>query len=265
MPKNFNSPLADISPCLAPEPIRIDSVKPTHAICRNQCIFTKGESSEEYESLYKLRYQVYCHEANFLDPDDYPDGLEFDEFDASAEHFLATDANSGHDVIGTVRLVKWSEQLSFPTAVYFESLLDQLDHLQFPLESTAEISRLCISKQYRKRAMDGLQSVEGSADAGELRRPYPEVILELFKVMYCASRNDLGITHWIASFEESLYRLLNSYGVHLELLVPDAIDYFGKVKIYGASIDQLEETMKIRKPELYAFFCEQNRAIVPEN
>lgn len=225
---------------------------------RNNGILTKGESAEDYELLFRLRYQVYCHETNFLDPDNYSDGLECDEFDAFSEHFLATDVNSNHDIFGTVRLVKWSEQLSFPTAVYYESLLEELERRKFPLDSTAEISRLCISRKYRKQVVDGLQGAECYAEIGDQRRGSPEVILELFKIMYCSSRYDLGITHWIASFEDSLYRLLNRYGVHLELLAPDEIDYYGKVKIYGASIDQLEESMKMHKPELYAFFCEQS-------
>lgn len=37
------------------------------------------------ESVYSLRYQVYCHEANFLNPEDYSEGLEHDEFDPASE------------------------------------------------------------------------------------------------------------------------------------------------------------------------------------
>lgn len=222
---------------------------------------TKGESAEEYEALYRLRYQVYCHEAQFLNPDNYPSGLECDKFDTVAEHFLATNANNDDNPVGTVRLVKWSEEYSFPTAVYFDSLLEQLERLNYPIESTAEISRLCISKQYRKRALDGILGAGGYVDSDDRRRKYPEIILELFKIMYRSSRYNLGITHWIATFESSLYRLLDRYGVHLEPLAPEEIDYYGNVKIYGASIDQLEETMKIKKPELFAFFSEEQKII----
>jgi len=219
---------------------------------------TKGTDLEEYHALHSLRYQVYCHEAHFLNPDEYPAELEIDEFDTVSEHFIATKANSNHDIVGTVRLVRWSEHLSFPTAVFFKPLLDQLDHKKFPHATTAEISRLCISKQYRKRTKDGLLGVDGYLDTtGDQRRKYPEIILELFKIMYLASRNDLGITHWIATFETSLYRLLDRYGVHLDLLTTEEIDYYGKVRIYGASIHQMEETMKRLKPELFAFFCKQ--------
>lgn len=220
-------------------------------------MLAKGASIEDYRLLYKLRYQVYCHEANFLDPEDYSDGLEFDAFDAFSEHFMATIPDRNHEIVGTVRLVNWSEQLSFPTAMHFESLLQELDRLNFPLDSTAEISRLCVSKQYKRRPFDGLQADEGFAEIGKQRRDNPDIILELFKILYCSSRYDLGITHWIASFEDSLSRLLHRYGVHLELLCSEEIDYYGKVKIYGASIDQVEKNMKLHRPEIYEFICEQ--------
>jgi N-acyl amino acid synthase of PEP-CTERM/exosortase system len=206
-------------------------------------------------SSYSLRYQVYCHEAKFLNPDNYTVGLEFDEFDIVSEHFVATNPKNDNDVVGTVRLVKWSENLSFPTANYMRSLNKHLKALKFPLDSTAEVSRLCITKRYRR---DGLVSANSLMDRKNQHHEYPVVILELFKNMYLASRYALGITHWIATFEDSLHRLLKIYGVDLKLLIPDEIDYCGKVKLYGASIEHVETEMKRRKPEFYAFFCAQS-------
>ncbi len=220
-------------------------------------LLNKEDNMIDYESLYGLRYQVYCHEAQFLDPEDYSDDLEYDEFDAVSEHFLSTNPNNNNDAVGTVRLVRWSQQLAFPTVTHFDSLLDELKRQRFPLESTAEISRLCITKQYRRRTTDGLLGVDSYLDNSDARRKFPVVLLELFKNMYLASKYSLGITHWIATFEDSLYRLLKRYGVHFNLLIPDEIDYYGKVRIYGASLQELEEEMKMRRPELYDFFREQ--------
>lgn len=218
----------------------------------------KEKHSPEYQSLYKLRYQVYCHEAHFLNPANYPSGLEIDEYDAVSEHFLATNADNSDEIIGTVRLVKWSERLSFPTAAHYKALLLQLDRLRFPLDSTAEISRLCISKLYRKRAIDGLLGIEGYTENRDPRRHHPMILLKLLRSMYCASKEELGITHWIATFEDGLYRLLNRYGIRFELITQDEIEYYGKVKIYGASIQYIEQVLKITKEDLYEFFCEQS-------
>ena len=35
-------------------------------------------SDELKKEVYKLRYQVYCIEAGFEDPEQYPDKMEFD-------------------------------------------------------------------------------------------------------------------------------------------------------------------------------------------
>jgi N-acyl amino acid synthase of PEP-CTERM/exosortase system len=210
-----------------------------------------------YESLYSLRYQVYCHEAHFLNPDLFSEGLEYDEFDPVSKHFLARNPDNSDEIVGTVRLVRWTEVLTFPSVKYIKSLLNQLSRLKFPLESTAEISRLCITKKYRRRTMDGLIGMDSYAGNNDKHRKHPVLLLELLKNMLHASKYDLGITHWIATFEDSLYRLLERYGIHFNLLIPDEIDYYGKVKIYGASLDHVEEQMKMRKPEWHSFFYEQ--------
>ena len=51
------------------------------------------------ESVYSLRYQVYCHEANFLNPEDYSDGLEHDEFDPVSEHYSVTNPTNRNEAI----------------------------------------------------------------------------------------------------------------------------------------------------------------------
>ena len=44
------------------------------------------------EQSYRLRYQVYCLERKFLRAEDYPEGLEHDEFDRHSIHVGAVDA-----------------------------------------------------------------------------------------------------------------------------------------------------------------------------
>lgn len=212
-------------------------------------------------SHHRLRYQVYCHEARFLNPDDYPSGLEIDEFDAFSEHFVAHSRERNKELIGTVRLIKWSKDLSFPTARHYESLLDDLARLHFPLHATAEISRLCISKLYRKRMRERLFGGSEFRQARHRSQNQPEVILELFKLMYRACNEELGITHWLASFEDCLLRLLERHKIRLGLLTPKEINYFGRVKIYAASIHDIEEELKAHNKELYRYFCDQ--AAVP--
>lgn len=43
------------------------------------------------KETYRLRYQVYCHEAEFLDDSEYPDEIESDIYDKHSVHFAALD------------------------------------------------------------------------------------------------------------------------------------------------------------------------------
>ncbi len=60
------------------------------------------------EQSYRLRYQVYCLERKFLRAEDYPNGLEIDEFDRHAAHIGAIDSHG--ELAGTARVVRASEQ-----------------------------------------------------------------------------------------------------------------------------------------------------------
>lgn len=56
---------------------------------------------------FRLRYQVYCVENEYEPPNAYPEGLEIDDHDARAEHFLVR-AGTFHGRgrwIGTMRLI----------------------------------------------------------------------------------------------------------------------------------------------------------------
>ena len=144
------------------------------------------------ESVYSLRYQVYCHEANFLNPENYFDGLEHDEFDPVSEHYSVTNPTNRNEAIGTIRLVRWTQQHSFPTVKYCPALLEHLRLVKFPFESTAEISRLCITKQFKTQAMDALP-YGGYAESKGRVEEMPTILFKLLKNMYPASKYALGI------------------------------------------------------------------------
>ena len=111
-----------------------------------------GSNSDDpiLKSIYRLRYQVYVNEWGFEKPEDHhPDGLEMDEYDGHSRHIYACSRNSD-EVIGTARIILGSEQ-PFPIERHF-------DVSAFPVgdrrSQAAEISRLAISKNFRRRAID---------------------------------------------------------------------------------------------------------------
>lgn len=61
-------------------------------------------SSNSREKAFRLRYDVYCKEKKWLNPNQYLDMLEQDEHDKRSEIFLAYDATI-NQIIGTARLI----------------------------------------------------------------------------------------------------------------------------------------------------------------
>ena len=101
--------------------------------------------------VYRLRYKVYCEEWGFEKPEDHPGGLEMDQFDAHSVHIGAVLKETGL-LIGTIRIIM-NSNMGFPIENHcrIEKDLSWLDKARI-----GEISRLAVSKDYRKRAIDKL-------------------------------------------------------------------------------------------------------------
>jgi len=218
---------------------------------------------ELMEKVYRIRYQVYCLESGFLNPSDYPDEMESDEYDPYSIHFIAI---HGQNPIGTVRLIKKSD-LSFPLE----------DHCNIKATNCAivrsklvEISRLAISKTFRKRTEDGLYGIESYltvAEGGILplsptpeeaakhsRRRRPEIVLGLYRQMFQESKR-LGINFWYAAMEKKLERLLKKFQFAFDQ-IGEPVDYYGPVIPYLGKLDKIERSVAAAKPEMYKFFVE---------
>ena len=215
--------------------------------------FSKIGSPEVLEEAFRLRYHVYCNERRFINPQDCPDGCEMDENDFHSVHFGAF---VGRDqMIGVVRLI-------LPTCGRFP-LEDRCPGLVFgenlpPRHECAEISRLTISKLYRRRANDGLYyepQVEDRTveDKGVyfLRRVRP-MAFGLYREMYRASKR-IGVRYWFALMEKTLWMLLKIHGFVFKPIGPE-VDFYGLVMPYVADIQQLERDVRQKFPKFYEFF-----------
>ena len=47
------------------------------------------------EWVYRVRYQVYCIECGFENPQNYPNGMEWDKYDPYSIHFIALNDHDG--------------------------------------------------------------------------------------------------------------------------------------------------------------------------
>ncbi len=222
--------------------------------------FLKAETPELLRETYRLRYQVYCQELNFLNPENYPEGMEKDEYDPHSIHFAALDQED--EIVGTIRLIKGAD-IPFPIEVHCR--LDiKINGNGLLRKNLAEISRLAVSKKYRKRVDDGRTGMESypmakdseeakrELESKEYRRKRPEIVLGLYRLMYCESKEH-HLTHWFAAMERTLWEVLNRYGMQFKQ-IGEEVDYYGPVIPFLGSISDLERHIYQRNPELYASY-----------
>lgn len=200
------------------------------------------------EQSFGLRYQVYCLERGFLNPDNYPNQLETDAFDAHALHFGTT--NLQGELVGTARLVQ-DGAAGFPLFQHCTIFPGETE-LYRPEYTVVEVSRLSVSRKYRRRKEDGAYGDQGAPPPahiaterrGEHAEYGGELIVSLYKALYQASKRH-GITHWLAATEKSLHRLLAKYAFPLRLIGPE-IDYFGPVAPYLMDVSEFDQVILSR-------------------
>ncbi|MCP3661394.1 MAG: PEP-CTERM/exosortase system-associated acyltransferase [Gammaproteobacteria bacterium] len=215
------------------------------------------------EDTYHLRYQVYCQETQFLPSENYPEHLETDRFDPNSIH-IGSIHNSG-EMAGTVRLVLPSN-LGFPFMEHCE-LFPEYQYLntQKHIPNHAEISRLAVSKLFRRRLGDGryaLSDAEQEKNAPlslqESRRQatksHPTIVFDLYRSLYQESKR-MGVTHWFLAMEKGLNRLLKRMEYRFEPIGPE-IDYYGPVTPYVADIGTIEQRVLEKKPSLFYHMME---------
>ena len=165
--------------------------------------FVEAESDELKEAVFRLRYKVFSVDSKILKESDYDslqdfrEGIERDVFDSQSLHFAAL--NKDNDVVGALRLVLHSKE-GFPIQHWARNL--GFIGEKPPPQRIAEISRLAVDRQYRRRQEDGLYGVEShliKSEGGVLpnydtgpkeleRRKRPVIVLGLYRAMYHASK-----------------------------------------------------------------------------
>ncbi|MBI5873807.1 MAG: PEP-CTERM/exosortase system-associated acyltransferase [Candidatus Omnitrophica bacterium] len=218
-------------------------------------VFRKIDSPESLQESYRLRFQVYCKECNFIREEDYPQGYETDELDAHSLHFGGFDTEGR--LIGAVRLITSSCD-KFPIEEHCPKL--DVDWGVVRRQECAEISRLTISKVYRRRSNDGLYYEPQVADMtveekGQhfMRRVRP-MAFGLYRAIYQECKR-VGINHWFALMERSLWTLLKIHGFVFKPIGPE-VNFYGTVAPYLADIPELEKSVYMKFPQFFAYFIE---------
>ncbi|MDO9042886.1 MAG: PEP-CTERM/exosortase system-associated acyltransferase [Desulfocapsaceae bacterium] len=201
--------------------------------------------------IFRLRYEVYCLECQFLDPLDYPDGLEIDSYDQRSFHVASH--NFEGLLVGSMRFVLANECQEFP----FQEHCSTFDDFTFPpREQCGEVSRLVVRKNYRRRVGDSLQGMsKGFQEQGnvsnigqqehntenensERRSNSPQILIGMYREIFRFCRRN-GVNYCFAAMERGLARILNRIGLRFISIGPQT-DYYGKVVPYIINLDIME-------------------------
>ena len=202
------------------------------------------------EDIYKMRFDAYCVEKRFLDPADYREGLEWDEYDARATHLVVR--GSGDLPIGYMRIID-GRTSSLPL---FDHGLRTFDASLAPRTSeTVEISRMIVRSDYRhatRSVKDGFVT-ETDLPAPAARTAADLIQLKLLRMTYrYAFENDLN---WVyAAMEPTLQRKFRMLGMPFSQAGPSG-EYFGEVRPYLMDVRDMEQVLAEKFERTWEFFA----------
>ena len=208
--------------------------------------------------VFKLRYKVYCDEWGFEKPEDHPGGIERDEFDTHSVHFGVI-RKDNQKLIGTIRIV-FHSTAGFPIE---EHCHINKDILKFNKTHWGEISRLAVSKEFRRRTGDDsiykneipLRYDEKSSTI-EKRTHENTIVIGLYRCIYRESMES-GLTHLYAVMAKGLFLLLRRIGLIFNQAGP-GIEYHGMRTPYVGSVKEMLEEFARTNYDLYRCFIEGN-------
>jgi len=214
------------------------------------------------KEIYRLRYEVYCLECEYLQATDFEEGLETDDYDDCSIHFAAYTLD--RNIVGTVRLVQPRAGQPYP----FEGHCKVFDDFSLPPhETAAEISRLVVRKTFRRRRGDSMEGIsrdfveQGTTAsiqppvAQERRGNSPLLLLGMYREMYRHSRAN-GIRYWYAAMERALARSLEKMGFKFMPIGPQ-VDYYGPVTPHMVDLNDLNERLRKENKFLAAWFNDE--------
>ena len=150
----------------------------------------RADTADLLDEAYRLRYQVYCLENRYENPDQQVHGRERDLYDDRSVHSLLIHRRSGL-AAGTMRVIlpgTDTQDLPLPINIVTDSGQHELLH-RLPPSHTAEISRFAVSKAFRRacvepedRRMLRYTTIGLFRDALEICREHSSIFVQLWNV-----------------------------------------------------------------------------------
>jgi N-acyl amino acid synthase of PEP-CTERM/exosortase system len=209
----------------------------------------------------RIRYQVFCLDKGFEDPNAFSAALETDAWDDHAAHFIVQDKTTRQWVAAT-RLVLPKPGCSLPVdrmGVFDRHCLDDPDLL------VGEISRFCIiGNRSQLHVDDGLEPAPNSLEAWGVgaigKKQQFEVTLGMIRAagIYALKR---GINFCIMLITDAFARLLRKLGVTLRQAGP-ATDHRGMRTAYLVDMREAVVSMARKSSTVRELFRRSKRAYV---
>ena len=241
----------------------------------------EADTDELRDEVYRLRYQIYCIENNFENPDDFPDKREADRYDKRSIHALIRHKQSGLNA-ATVRLVlnDLEAEAIFPIETHCYHGKEQparlhieehclrghqaygIDLDALPRKHIAEISRFAISKHFKRRIGEATTEAGVGSDT-ELFcqqkgfRLLPHISLGLLSALLKMSKKN-DIHYWYAIMEPSLLRLLSQFGVQF-MNLGGLVEYFGKRQPCFADVKKMSAYMHENRREVWDLLTDKGK------
>lgn len=163
--------------------------------------FLHVTNQELLDKVYRFRYKVYCEESNALDPNNYPDKKEMDEYDKYSDQFAILDTDG--EVCCTMRLIHHSP-IGYPTANYLD--FDK-EVYNYHKDKICEMSRIFVAQKYRnmKDTKIFINSIVKSLT-------YPKI-------------KEYGIEYCYGALESSFLKLVNMFKIPYYPLADAQLNY----------------------------------------
>ncbi|HDZ62150.1 MAG TPA: PEP-CTERM/exosortase system-associated acyltransferase, partial [Nitrospirae bacterium] len=208
------------------------------------------------ESIFNIRYRVYCEEFGYEPADRFPDKNEYDAYDDQALHCLITQISSGKPA-GCIRMIPATDDkngglLPFENACSVSLDTEYIQGLNLDRKTACEISRLAVDSTFRRRTGE-TQTRFGGMEAMDCshheKRTFDLIAVAGF--LAATALSDLaGQTNVFAMMESFLPRLLKRSGVIFQKAGKD-IDYHGIRAPYFIRTQSALDNMRPDLKELY--------------